>query len=68
MMVAVKFNLRQFDLAVRVQTVTYCKDTYTISTANGQTRKFWERNIRLNRSEHVARPRKRTRYEKARRS
>jgi hypothetical protein len=22
-------------------------DTYTISTANGQTRKFWERNIRL---------------------
>jgi cytochrome c len=40
-------NLRHPDPAVRVQTVTYCKDTYTISTANGQTRKFWERNIRL---------------------
>ena len=27
--------------------ITYCKDTYTITTANGQTRKFWERNLRL---------------------
>ena len=40
-------NLKHPDPAVRVQAVTYCKDTYTISTANGQTRKFWERNIRL---------------------
>jgi cytochrome c len=24
-----------------------CKDTYTIITANGQTRRFWERNLRL---------------------
>jgi cytochrome c len=30
-----------------VQGVTYCKDTYTVTTANGQTRKFWERNLRL---------------------
>jgi hypothetical protein len=30
-----------------VQEVTYCKDTYTVTTANGQTRKFWERNLRL---------------------
>jgi cytochrome c len=40
-------NLKHPDPAVRVQAVTYCEDTYTISTANGQTRKFWERNIRL---------------------
>jgi cytochrome c len=40
-------NLKHPDPAVRVQAVTYCKDTYTISTANGQTRKFWERNLRI---------------------
>ena len=40
-------NLKNLDPAVRVQAITYCKDTYTITTANGQTRKFWERNLRL---------------------
>jgi len=40
-------NLKHFDPEDRVQAITYCKDTYTITTANGQTRKFWERNLRL---------------------
>jgi cytochrome c len=40
-------NLKQLDPADRVQVITYCKDTYTVTTANGQTRKFWERNPRL---------------------
>jgi cytochrome c len=40
-------NLKQLDLRTRVQAITYCNDTYTITTANGQTRKFWERNLRL---------------------
>jgi cytochrome c len=40
-------SLKHPDPAVRVQAISYCKDTYTISTANGQTRKFWERNLRL---------------------
>jgi cytochrome c len=40
-------NLKNLDPADRVQEITYCKDTYTITTANGQTRKFWERNLRL---------------------
>jgi cytochrome c len=40
-------NLKHIDSADRVQEITYCKDTYTITTANGQTRKFWERNLRL---------------------
>jgi len=40
-------NLKQPNPAERVQEVTYCKDTYTITTADGQTRKFWERNLRL---------------------
>jgi len=33
--------------AQRVQTITYCKDTYTVTTANGRARQFWERNLRL---------------------
>jgi cytochrome c len=40
-------NLKKLDPADRVQTITYCKDTYTVTTANGQKRKFWERNLRL---------------------
>lgn len=40
-------NLKQLDPEDRVQTITYCNDTYTITTANGQTRKIWERNLRL---------------------
>jgi cytochrome c len=40
-------NLKNLDSAARVQEITYCKDTYTVTTANGQTRKFWERNLRL---------------------
>ena len=40
-------NLKHLDPENRVQAITYCKDTYTVKTANGQTRKFWERNLRL---------------------
>jgi cytochrome c len=40
-------NLKKLDPEDRVQAITYCKDTYTITTANGQARKFWERNLRL---------------------
>lgn len=30
-----------------VSRITYCKDTYVVTTANGRSRKFWERNLRL---------------------
>src|SRR5215469_8452426 len=40
-------NLKHLNPENRVQAISYCKDTYTITTANGQTRKFWERNLRL---------------------
>lgn len=40
-------NLKKLEPADRVQAITYCKDTYTVTTANGQTLKFWERNLRL---------------------
>jgi cytochrome c len=40
-------NLKKLDPEDRVQAISHCKDTYTITTADGQTRKFWERNLRL---------------------
>ena len=40
-------NLKKLDPEDRVQAVSYCKDTYTITSADAQTRKFWERNLRL---------------------
>ncbi len=40
-------NLQAVDKDSRVTEVTYCKDTYTVVTADGQSRKFWERNLRL---------------------
>jgi cytochrome c len=40
-------NLKALDPADRVQEISHCKDTYTITTADGRTRKFWERNLRL---------------------
>jgi len=30
-----------------VQKITHCGDTYKVTTANGKTRNFWERNLRL---------------------
>jgi cytochrome c len=40
-------NLKHPDPEDRVQAISYCQDTYTVTTADGQTRKFWERNLRL---------------------
>ena len=31
----------------RVKAITYCHDTYRVTTADGKTRAFWERNLRL---------------------
>jgi cytochrome c len=30
-----------------VQAVSYCRDTYEITTVDGKKRKFWERNLRF---------------------
>lgn len=40
-------NLKKLNPEDRVQAITYCKDTYTVTTTNGETHKFWERNLRL---------------------
>ena len=40
-------NLKTLSPADRVQSISHCKDTYVVTTADGKTRKFWERNLRL---------------------
>jgi cytochrome c len=40
-------NLKKLYSAQQVKTITHCNDTYTVTTANGRSRKFWERNLRL---------------------
>lgn len=40
-------SLKTLDPENRVQSIGYCKDTYTVATDDGKTRKFWERTLRL---------------------
>lgn len=40
-------HLKQLEPGKRVQSITYCKDTYRVTTADGQQHVFWERNLRL---------------------
>lgn len=40
-------NLKQLEPNQRVSAVTICADTYRVTTADGQTRAFWERNLRF---------------------
>lgn len=40
-------NLRNAEASVRVTAITHCRDTYRVTTADGETHEFWERNLRL---------------------
>ena len=40
-------NLKMLKPEERVQTVTHCRDTYRVITADGKTHDFWERNLRF---------------------
>ena len=40
-------NLKKLAPEDRVQAISYCRDTYTVTTTDGKNRKFWERNLRL---------------------
>jgi cytochrome c len=40
-------NLKSLDPARQVKAITYCHDSYRVTTANGNTRHFWERNLRF---------------------
>jgi cytochrome c len=40
-------NLKKLQPDERVQTITHCRDTYRVTTADGKTHAFWERNLRF---------------------
>jgi cytochrome c len=40
-------NLKKLDPGIQVKAITYCHDTYRVTTADGKTRAFWERNLRF---------------------
>ena len=40
-------NLKKLDPEDRVQAIRYCRDTYRVTTADGKTHNYWERNLRF---------------------
>jgi cytochrome c len=40
-------NLKHVGPEKRVCAITYCRETFRVTTADGHTRPFWERNLRL---------------------
>jgi cytochrome c len=40
-------NLKKPEPGVQVKAITYCHDTYRVTTGDGKTRAFWERNLRF---------------------
>jgi cytochrome c len=40
-------HLKTLDPEDRVQAISYCADTYRVTTADGKTHLFWERNLRF---------------------
>jgi cytochrome c len=40
-------NLKQLKPQDQVSSITYCRDSYTVATADGEQRVFWERNLRF---------------------
>lgn len=40
-------NLRSIQASERVTGITHCRDTYRVTTADGKTRAFWERNLQI---------------------
>src|SRR5262245_49794291 len=40
-------KLKTVDASSRVNSITYCRDTFTVTTEDGKSRDFWERNLRF---------------------
>ncbi len=51
-------NLKKLEPDERVQVITHCRDTYRVTTADGKTRDFWERNLRFKTDVSEDRPQK----------
>ena len=40
-------KLKNAEASARIKAITYCHDTFTVTTQDGNSRKFWERNLRF---------------------
>ncbi len=40
-------NLKSLEPGKQVKAIAHCRDTYRVTTADGKTRAFWERNLRF---------------------
>src|SRR4030088_2208839 len=40
-------NLKKLEPSNQVKSISYCRDTYRVTTTDGKTRAFWERNLRF---------------------
>jgi cytochrome c len=40
-------NLKAAEASSRIKAITYCRDTFRVTTTDGKTRDFWERNLRF---------------------
>jgi cytochrome c len=40
-------NLKSLEPSKQVKAITYCHDTYRVTTTDGKTRAFWDRNLRF---------------------
>jgi cytochrome c len=40
-------SLKHLEPGQQVKAISYCRDTYRVTTVDGKTRAFWERNLRL---------------------
>jgi cytochrome c len=40
-------NLKAAEASSRIKAITYCRDTFKVTTTDGKTRDFWERNLRF---------------------
>lgn len=40
-------TLKTVDASARVKTISYCNDTFKVTTEDGKSRDFWERNLRF---------------------
>jgi cytochrome c len=51
-------NLKSVPAGSQVKEISYCGDTYTITTADGRTIQFWERNLRFKTDTSLEGPRR----------
>jgi cytochrome c len=40
-------NLKKVEASARVKAIAYCRDTFKVTTEDGKSRDFWERNLRF---------------------